>query len=137
MSDIEFSADEVDKWQDQIHDLRIDLRKADSDAIQLQHQIDELEKEILRHQEMVRIMGETHQAHIKDMDAMIHKITNENKTIKDEQKCLSIKFLRALAGIRTVAVGNFDYFKTTKGEDLLNWSQKEIIEYQQKTNGGT
>ncbi len=136
MNNNELSADELDKWQDQVHDLRIDLRKADSDAIQLQNQIDELEKEILRHQEMVRIMGETHQFHIRDMDAMTNKLTSENKTLKDEQKALSVKFLRALAGIRTVAVGNLEYFKTPKGEDLLTWSQKEIIEYQQKTNGG-
>lgn len=135
MNNTECSVDDIDRWQDQIHDLRIDLRRADDEAVELQRRIDELEKEVDLHGELTKKMAVLHEKELDSKAKQIALLNHDNSKLKEDYRVLSVKFLRATAGLRTVALGNMEYFKTTKGEELLSWAHTEIVEYQQKLKG--
>lgn len=125
--------EEIDDLRDQVHDLTIDLRDKQREIITLVESNNELQEDISTLEKQTIYFSEETDKISTKLDDLTDSFDKErrgyNEIIFNQgelRKNLEEKYLKSLAISMTVRDGNLDWFKTTKGMDVLEWAQQEF-----------
>lgn len=118
----------LDSLEDEVLDLTVDLRKSEVANEKLQEKIDDLENLLTQKEKDLSTINDEWQKKLENARDLYKGKEAEIERCYVRIKDMEIDQTRALAGLRTIALENYDYFKTPVWVDLLNWARERLVE---------
>lgn len=138
MNNTQSSEDRIEDLEDQIHDLKLQLKHERETRIALQREYEEIAKEPETRKSDEELLSQRVADEVSTIRTSIQIEYEKNRAeyesrakhaaqhATESERELRRKLVKSLAIAEMIACGNLAFFDTTDGAELIYWCQREL-----------